>query len=284
MKGYELYLLPCGLLWYDALQLTSNQGDLVLPLERKQRIIEYLSHRAGATVVELSVLCGVSQMTIRRDLESLAEEQIIERTHGGAVYVGSVAAEPPFSAKKSEHEDLKERIAAYAAQHFITDGQVIILEGGTTVASLVPHMARYSELTVVTNGLRTVSTLHSLRSTHTVICTGGILRNVSSTFVGPMTEHFFRQLHAHVAFFSATGFTLEGHFTDPNLLESQVKVEMRAAASKVVMLLDSTKFGQRSFTKTFRIDEVDVLVTDDRVPRSAVEELMERGVDVHIAR
>ncbi len=255
----------------------------MLPLQRRQLIIEHLARRGSASVAELSALCDVSQMTIRRDLESLEEEQLLERTHGGAVYIGSAAGEPPFSAKKSAHEDLKDRIAAYAAHHFVRDGQVIILEGGTTVACLVPHLARFSELTVVTNGLRTVAALQSLGNTHTIICTGGILRTVSSTFVGPMTEQFYRQLHAHVAFFSATGLTPEGAFTDPNLLESQVKMEMRAAAGKTVMLLDSTKFGQRSFTKTFRLDEIDVLVTDDRAPRSVLGELAERGVDVRIA-
>lgn len=255
----------------------------ILPMQRKQIIIDYLSRRGSASVTTLSTLCEVSEMTIRRDLDVLGQEGLIQRTHGGALSLAPANGEPLFDSKNSYHEDLKERIAGHAVRRFVTNNSIIILEGGTTVSRMAHYLGYYSNLTVVTNGLRTTAALSGLLPASTVLCSGGMLREPSSTFVGPASEQFFRQLHADSVFLSATGLTLGEHFTDPNLLESQVKREMRAAGTRTIMLLDSTKFGQRSLLTTFRIDDIDALITDDGAPADFVHELRARGLEVMIA-
>jgi len=260
-----------------------NNVPAMLPLQRKHAILQYLARHGRATVAELSSLCNVSGMTIRRDLESLETEGLLHRTHGGALPVETNATEPSYDAKKGHQEDLKDRIAAYAAGRFVQDGTVLILEGGTTVTGMVPYLDGHSDLTAVTNGLRTVTALQSVLPASTVLCSGGMLRSPSATFVGPVAEQFFRQFHAEIAFFSASGLTAADGFTDPNLLEIQVKREMRAAAKFVVALVDSTKLGNRSFAQTFRLDEVNALITDAGAPPELVAHLRAQGLDVYIA-
>lgn len=255
------------------------------PVQRRQTIVEYISRRGSASVTELAELCQVSPMTIRRDLDLLEREEILMRTHGGVVYLGdSRAHEETFDRKVSYQDQLKDRIAAYAVRHFVTNDAVLFMEGGTTVTRMVDHMVRggFTGLTVVTNGLRTAYALQNLDSTNNVICTGGILRHVSSTFVGPQAEDCFREMHADVAFFSAVGFTLDEGFTDPNMLEREIKLIMRASAARTIILLDSTKFGKKSLLTVFTPSEVDVLITDRRAPAFLLEELRRQGVDVHV--
>lgn len=257
----------------------------MLPLQRRSRIVAYLAQHGGGTVAELAALCDVSEMTIRRDLASLEAEEAVQRTHGGAVYLDSSSIELPFDAKEGYHKELKDRIAACAVRRFLHNDAVIILEGGTTVTGMAQSLAGFSNLTILTNGLRTAAALHDLLPAATVMCSGGTLREVSYTFLGPLAQQFFGRFHAHMAFFSAIGFTLEEGFTDADLLESEAKRAMSAAARRRIVLLDSAKFGVRSFTTTFRATpaEVDVLVTDDGAPTEILDVVRDRGIEVIVA-
>jgi DeoR/GlpR family transcriptional regulator of sugar metabolism len=135
-------------------------------------------------------------------------------------------------------------------------------------------------LTVVTNGLYTANELRHLLPHVTVICTGGILRDVSFTFVGPLVERFFREFHANTVFVSATGLTLEAGLTDPNMLEVQVKKAMIDAARRVVVLLDSSKFGVQSLSAILRPEDADLLITDDQAPAATIDALKARGIEI----
>jgi DeoR/GlpR family transcriptional regulator of sugar metabolism len=255
----------------------------MLPLQRQRRILAYLAQHGSGTVAELAEICHVSDMTVRRDLVLLEKEQTIQRTHGGAVYVDAPKLEMTFEDKESFHRDVKDRIALCAVKTFVHNGLVISLEGGTTVTAMARHLDHTTNLTILTNGLRTAASLERMLPTSTVMCSGGTLRDVSHTLVGPIAEQFFERFHAQVAFLSAIGMTLEQGLMDADLLESQAKRAMSAAAARRVVLLDSTKIGRRSFTTTLQFDEVDALITDDGVQPSMVEEIKERGVDVIVA-
>ncbi len=116
----------------------------------------------------------------------------------------------------------------------------------------------------------------------TVFCCGGLLRDVGLTFVGPQAEAYFRQINAHTCFLSATGITTSEGVTDPNLLEIQVKRAMAESAARVVLLMDSTKFGVRSLAKIFDIRDFDVLITDADAPAGMLEAIRTLEVDVHL--
>jgi DeoR/GlpR family transcriptional regulator of sugar metabolism len=257
----------------------------LLPPQRRQLILKDIYNLGAGLVTDLSEKYGVSEMTIRRDLMALEEEGYVQRTHGGAIRqpappdVHVLAREKRvklFAAQKTA-------IAHYAATHLVADSDIVILEGGTTVTAMIPFLAEREDLTVVTNGLYATNELQRhLRPSSAVICAGGILRKESSTFVGPVAERFFREFHANKLFLSATGLTLPTGVTDPNMVETQVKRAMVASASKVFVLLDSSKFGVKSLMTVALLDEVSLLITDDRAPGETLQALGAQGVNVHV--
>lgn len=254
----------------------------MLPAQRQQQILEDIEKNGAGSIVELSQKYGVSEMTVRRDLKILEEERYITRTHGGAVRANSSIIEPRYAAKQKLHASSKASIARYAAEELVSNGDVIILEGGTTVTAMAQYLSTTQDCTIVTNGLYTTNALQPLLPQATIICTGGILREVSATFVGPVAEQFFREFHANKLFISTTGLTLDAGFTDPSMLESQVKKAMIASADQVIVLLDSHKFGVKSLTTVLPANKVDVLVTGADAPESTLQLLRAEGVQIHI--
>lgn len=255
----------------------------MIPEQRRQDILKLVSSQGSGTITELSKRYGVSDMTIRRDLQALEKEGHLKYTHGGAIILqkDGLRAEPRYEAKTRQHLTQKAEIARYAA-HFVTDNDIIILESGTTVTAMVPHLAGKENLTVVTNGLFTTTELRTLAPASTVICTGGILRGVSFTFVGPLAERFFAEFYARKLFLSGLGFTLDAGLTDPQMIDTQVKKAMIASADQVIVLVDSSKFGVKSFTRVIAAYDADILITDNAAPREIIEDLRSHGVDVRL--
>jgi len=257
----------------------------MLPLQRKQMLLNYLAQNGAATMKELSDRFGVSEMTVRRDLRALEEENRVRRSHGGAVYQGALLApeEPDASVKQERNREVKKRLADYAAEKFVRERDVIILENGTTVSRMAESLGAFTELTVLTNGIDTMNLFRPfVTDRRTMVCGGGMLREVSGTFVGSLAEQFFANHHADTLFISALGFTAEDGFTDPNLMDTQVKKAMIQASNKVVMILDSSKIGSRFFTAVAQLSDIDVFVTDSDL-RDEDRALIENGgAEVHV--
>jgi DeoR/GlpR family transcriptional regulator of sugar metabolism len=254
---------------------------IVLPVQRRQALNDYLARQGGGTIKELSEQLGVSEMTIRRDLELLGQQGNVARSHGGAIYIDKLLGEPALPDKQARNPGVKEKLAAYAAERFVFDGDVLIVEGGTTVSRMAAYFNK-SQLTLMTNGLDALQKLRTAAERYTVLCCGGMLREPSGTFVGPVAESFFSQYHANTAFLSALSFTVEAGFTDPNLMDTQVKKAMIRAAARTVILLDSSKIGNRSFAAVAQLDEVSALVTDGGVPQYVRDACEAAGVELHV--
>lgn len=259
----------------------------MLPLQRKQALIAYLADKGAATLKELSDHFGVSEMTIRRDLNVLEQENRIQRSHGGAVYqeqkqeVGQ--DEPELTAKQASNQDVKDRLAAYAAQTFVRAGDTIVLENGTTVSRMAERLGHLEQFTLLTNGLDTMNRFRPYATDkRLMISCGGMFRDISGTFVGPLAEEFFSRYHADTLFLSALGYTPEAGFTDPNIMDTQVKKVMMRSARKVVMLLDSSKFGKRFFSPVAALTDIDVLVTDPGLDMEGRRMIEESGVELHV--
>jgi DeoR/GlpR family transcriptional regulator of sugar metabolism len=257
----------------------------MLPAQRRRSILEIIETNGSSTIADLSQRFNVSEMTIRRDLQTLDEEGSLLRTHGGAIIATGQAAivEPRYAAKQRLYATEKAAIAQYAADKLVQDGDIIVLEGGTSVTLMAEYLANKRDLTVVTNGLYTTNELRRLLPQAIVICTGGILRDVALTFVGPLAEHFFHEFHANKVFLSATGLTMREGYTDPNMLETQVKKAMLNSADSLIMLVDSSKFGVKSLVTVMRPEQATVLVTDEGAPEATLQELQKEGVDIRIA-
>ena len=258
--------------------------------DRRKRILDYLNQENSISIKALSQRLRVSEMTIQRDLKTLEGQGLIQRVRGGVTKQTAVQAqqelrsfEPQFDIKQKVHQPEKLAIARYAASQLVQDGEIIILEGGTTVAGMAQFLTQ-ENLTVLTNGIKTLNqVLPHLSRMNFMVC-GGILRDVSYTLVGPQAEAFFASFHAHKLFVSATGLTAEDGLTDPSPLEVLVKQAMRRSARQVILLLDSSKFGQQSLTPVFPLSEVSLVVTDEYAPPAMLAYLGSQGVDVRVVK
>ncbi len=191
--------------------------------------------------------------------------------------------EPLYKSKQILNNEKKRTIASYAVDHFVQDNDIIILEAGTTVGTMIKYLNRQN-LTVITNGLGNLEDLTVCCVPDvTVLACGGMLRDVAYTFVGPQAEEFFRNVRARTLFLSCSGLAFPEGITDPNLLEIQIKRAMAASAGRVVLLIDSTKFGHRSLSPIIPLDQIQVLITDQEAPEQDIERLRKLGVEVHIA-
>jgi len=251
---------------------------------RRDKIAEFVERNGTVTSEAIALQFGVSLMTVWRDLTSLEESHRLRRIRGGAKPLERrPETEPQYISKQVVNRKQKEAIAAYAAEHFIHDGDIIFVEAGTSVAAMAKHLERYAQLTVIGNGLGTMNELAMRLPNLTVYCCGGMLRDVGLTFVGPQAEEYFRHVNAHTCFLGCTGLAFPEGVTDPNTLEIQVKRAMAASAGRAVLLLDSTKFGVRSLARILPLEKIAVIITDDGVSPEYVEHLRTLGIDVHVA-
>ncbi|MBL7160974.1 MAG: DeoR/GlpR transcriptional regulator [Anaerolineales bacterium] len=263
--------------------LDQKHQTKLLADQRRQRILTSVYEHGSVNTDELAARFDVSSMTIWRDLKILEDAGMIRRIRGGGTLPdGFTAAEPIFQKKQTLNREKKASIAAYAAQHFVQDNHIIILEAGTTAMAMVKYLNQRN-LTAITNGLGTLNELaHRLNNINLLSC-GGMMREIGYTFVGPQAEQFFKNIRANTLFLSATGLALPEGITDPNPLEIQIKRAMATSAERIVLIMDSTKFGVRSLAEILPLEKVAVLITDSGAPEDFVSELCQMGLDVHIA-
>lgn len=253
----------------------------VLTDERREGIAAIVTELGSATNEGLAQRFGVTRMTIYRDLRMLETDGRVRRVRGGAVAVDDGGSEPLFESKRTRHAAAKDAIARYVARSFVHDDDALFVEAGTTAAAVLKHLAGRS-LTVMSNGLETLTEAAKLLPEATVMSPGGILRERSYTFVGPQAERSVREMHARLFIMGCTSFTLEDGMTDPNPLEVQMKRTMAEAAGETIVVIDGSKFGHRSMLQILPLTSVRALVTDDQAPASDVARLEERGVDVRV--
>lgn len=251
---------------------------------QRQTVIAEQVRRAGAVrVADLVAEFGVSDMTIRRDLEALAERGLVSKVHGGAtaVDIGSTD-EPGFAAKSVQRRRAKEAIAGAAAA-LVKPGQAIALSGGTTTWTLAQHLIGVPGLTVVTNSVPVADVFYrAARQDRTVILTGGV-RTPSDALVGPFAIGALQTLNLDVLFLGVHGMTARQGFTTPNIEESETDRALIAASRRLVVLADATKWEIVGIRTIARADEAHVLVTDTGLPESARRALREEVGELIIA-
>jgi DeoR/GlpR family transcriptional regulator of sugar metabolism len=241
----------------------------MLARQRQERILEQVTLTGGAKVSDLVDLLGVSDMTIRRDIAALARKGLVARVHGGATAVSGRSADEPGFAAKSGLQTLEKAAIAQAAASLVSAGDSVAVSAGTTTYAVAAQLRRVPNLTVVTNSLPVAELLHgSARDDLTVILTGGV-RTPSDALVGPVAVAALRALHVDWLFLGVHGIDGRAGLTTPNLVEAETNRALIAAARQVVVTADSTKWGVVGLSSMARLDEVDVLVTDDRLEHDA---------------
>lgn len=227
-------------------------------LDRLQRIEAEVRRVGRVKVVELAVALDVSEMTIRRDLDALAEQGAVRRVRGGAVSMGP----QPFAERSSRQVRAKDRLAGKLADLVgDSDGGAIGIDASTTLLRLASQLDGVRDLTVVTNGPDTFAALQA-RSGVTALLTGGRLDARTGSLVGPLATRAARGLLLRRLFVSAAAVHPD-HGTSENTLEdAEVKLALAAVAGEIVVAVDASKLGQRSTARGLGPDRVDLLVTD----------------------
>ncbi|MFC6872620.1 HTH-type transcriptional regulator GlpR [Halobellus marinus] len=240
----------------------------MLPAERKRRIVELVTGKDGQSVEALAEDLGFSKATIRRDLQELEERGRIERSHGGAVPVTSVGHEQAYGQKEVQNLKEKRAIAERAVEE-ITDGQVVFFDAGTTTMQVATQAPKDGSMLAVTNSPRLAVELG--KEENDVKLTGGTLRRRTRSLVGPTAESFLERTNFDLLFLGANAIDHETGLTTPNEEEARVKELMVERASRVVLVADASKIGERSFVSFARLDDVDLFVTAGGIPAEARE-------------
>jgi DeoR/GlpR family transcriptional regulator of sugar metabolism len=251
--------------------------------ERRRRILQLLEERGRVTVHELEDEFGVTTVTVRSDLDALAKLGSLQRSHGGAVRLVGVTPDFPVRFKEALHQDQKTRIGRAAAR-LVKPNQTVILDSGSTTLAVARQLKEASpgHFTVITNSLDISMDLAELPFV-SVIMIGGLLRQVSRSFVGPQAEEMMRQIHADHLFLGVDGISLDVGPSTPDILEAQLNALMVAAADEVTVVSDASKFGRRSLSVICPIRSVRRVITDSDISPETVQELERMGVQVIVA-
>lgn len=255
----------------------------MLAPQRQAEILQRVRVTGGVRVSELVAEFGVSDMTIRRDLEALAERGLLAKVHGGATAAPAGATdEPGFAAKSARQRAEKAAIAGQAAA-LVTPGGAVALSAGTTTAALARRLVDLPGLTVVTNSIPVADVFYrGGRADQTVLLTGGV-RTPSDALVGPVAVAAVRSLHVDLLFLGVHGMSEHAGYTTPNLMEAEVNRALLDTAERLVVLADATKWTTVGLSSIAPLDAAQIVITDDGLPASAQETLAEHVEQLIIA-
>jgi DeoR family transcriptional regulator of aga operon len=257
-----------------------SRASSVLNEERRRAILESLNRDGRVLVADMARQFETSQVTIRKDLEILHSHGLVHRTHGGALPSREGALEDPTLREKEKiHRKEKLRIAQAAAR-MVTEGQVVILDSGTTATAVARELRNFRNLTIITNAVNIAAELAS--DSVEVILTGGTLRKNSFSLVGPIAEETLRRLHADILFLGVDGFDVQFGLSTPNLLEAKVNRVMVEVARRTVAVCDSSKFGRRSLSLILPASGLHEVITDRGLAKSDLKALRKAGMEVTI--
>jgi DeoR/GlpR family transcriptional regulator of sugar metabolism len=254
--------------------------DRAYARERQAEIVRILETRGRVRVSDLAGRFGVSAVTIRKDLDTLAEAGRLVRAHGGAIVPGT-GKEPAFDLRDRLRRDEKAAIGAQAAA-LVADGESIILDASTTALHVARHLLAREDwhtLTVLTNGIRIAEELAS-RSSVTVLLMGGRVRWESFSVVGQLGDAVFERVNVQKAFLGAVGFTLEEGLTEAQEEQAQIKRAMVAAAREVYAIVDHSKWGRVGSATFCRAADLTGVISDTVAPIAMCDALADLGVAV----
>lgn len=249
-----------------------------LPAARRSNILRYVNSAGSATIKQLSSMLSVSEATIRRDLDELSNENMILRIHGGAQSIQERCAsfESAYRDKATYMVDEKARIGFHAAS-YVSDGDTILLDSGTTTLQLAKNLSERKNITVITNDLHIAGTIE-LDPSSTLIVTGGIRRSGFGVLTGAMVQEFFQGIRVDKSFLSADAVDIEFGVSNATFHEVDQKKALIRSAQKVFLMADHTKFGNVALVRVCDLQEVDLLITDSDLPAKFQKQLDNHGI------
>lgn len=266
----------------------------MLQIERQNHVLHWLHQRGFLSTQEIANHFHVSQMTIWRDIKDLEKQGLVTRVHGGISHPDwqlGIEVEQDEGIKEGHffkfpdglNDPRRIALGKYVCQEIIKPGDDLILEGGSTVACLIPFLD-VNEITIITNGLFTISLAQVYDNVQTVLCCGGVLNQPNGIFIGPQAENFFLSYRADRAFVSAAGLTLKDGLVDPSPIYDSMKRVMCRSARQHIVMIDSMKIGRSALSRVMGLNEIDILITNHDADQNIINALIERGVDVRLVK
>ncbi len=252
----------------------------MLKTDRMAAILGHIAQHGSVDVTGVAADLDVSPATLRRDLQTLHEQGLVVRTHGGAVASGA-DLELPLRYREARHQPEKRAIGRLAAG-LVPNGSVVGMTGGTTATEVARSLLSRGDITVVTNALNIANEL-VLRPSLRVVVVGGTARHASYELVGPAAEAMIDRYHLDISFIGVDGLTVTEGCSTHDEMEAHTDHAFILRARRTVVVTDSTKLGRVTFARICRIGEIDDLVTDDRANPAILAELREAGVNVATA-
>ena len=265
----------------DKVQQTSIIFPLMHTYERRQLLLELLRRQPGLRVSEIARVTGVSEGTVRNDLNALEEDGRLTRMHGGAVLAEMTPQfDLSFGQRYLECQTAKIAIARKVAG-LVEDGASLLLDASSTVYYLAGQLANRNRLRVVTNGIDVARCL-ARNSSNTVVLMGGVVTPDGSSVTGSLSEQLIRDLHVQMAFVSCSGLSLERGLTDVLLEEAELKGKAITSAREVFALVDSSKLGKEDLTSFANLNQLSHLYTDSGISDEWAARLRSAGLNFTI--
>ena len=248
---------------------------------RRMKILEWLQEEGSARVRDLSAAFGVSEATIRTDLERLDIEGHITREHGGAFLKSVPQQVQSMTLQHAQNMEQKRKIGLTAAA-LVVGSEPIIIDSGTTTTLFAEHLKGRHDLNVITNALN-IALMLGAEPTNPVQRPAGQFKAPTLSLSGEKSVDFFVGIYAEKLFLATAGISFEAGLTYPAIGDIYVKRAMMKAASHIYLLADSTKIGRTSFSSLGGVEAIQTLITDDGITASDRAQFEARGIDVIVA-
>ena len=252
----------------------------MIAIERRNTIKKILFKRGSVKVSDLVKQFNVSEETIRRDLNQLEKEGLVEKNYGGAILRNTLVTTEfnlPIRQRQQHHSKEKELIGIRAAE-LVEPEQTLILDAGSTVWHLARNLARVDNLMIITNAMN-IAEECIINKTASIYLLGGKLRRNSLSLVGPQAELELQNYSADYVFLGASAVSRKG-FMSTDLYEAQMKKAMVATGKKVVVLADHSKFDKSGLTSFCDFKDINILITSDGVEQEILKKIEDAGVEV----
>lgn len=252
----------------------------MLAIERKSEILATLQKEKSVLVSELSQKYGVTEETIRRDLDKLEKEGYVKKTYGGAVLKQKANEDIPFKIREKTNIQQKQKIAKTVVS-MIEDGESIMLDSSSTSLMIARNLKQYKDLTVITNSVEVLIEL-SRNKNIKVISSGGILRESALSLGGSDARRLLRKFNVDKAILSCKGINMIKGITESNEGEAEMKKTMRESAKETIWAIDSSKFDKISFVTFNEFKAGDKVVTENYPSEDWQKYLIEKQVDLFV--
>jgi DeoR family transcriptional regulator, fructose operon transcriptional repressor len=252
----------------------------MFPEERRANIVDVLSRYGSRSVSDLAKDLEVSEVTVRQDLDLLEKQKVLRRTHGGAILNSKVSFEPVFQFETNDFKEEKIKIGL-AAIEFVSDGDTLILDSGTTILELARNLKYRKNLTVLTNSLNVAMILEDYQDIN-ILVTGGTLSPKQHCLVNPFARFILEKIHADIAFLSVSGIVAEHGISSINIAEAEIKNCFIQCARRSIILADSSKIGNISLAKIADVDEINHLITDKNADPVEITLLKDKGLNIQL--